>query len=367
MWAMVAIVSALTAQTPPAVTSDPPVHFEISARLYQAGGMIGNGMSRAGVSEREPAVTWQDPASCSSGASTGGYPLPTLSASGILWTTSARILRRDAGTYVVEVTARRDGGAIAPKQLTLRLDEWQTVDIVPVASNNRCGASEIRLDITVVADGKWAPNTTAAGGRGSAGALGGSGGSGVAAGPRATGGGSATASGGAGGVGASGVSTGISALAFLEKQVGQLGASATERSFFEGSTKTSPAVTLNAVEASCQAQVWLVITAPDGSVRTSQQGLHLRADGATFRFLGLAIGRDHVYVAVNLRPMITTEGQNVLRAVIARVVSNVSEGASNRAVPLPANGDVVSFEMPMLQESLADYHFEVRVRLTPGG
>ena len=53
-------------------------HFEVSARAYQAGGLAGRGMSRAGISETETSVTWLDPTTCASGASDGPWRSATF-------------------------------------------------------------------------------------------------------------------------------------------------------------------------------------------------------------------------------------------------------------------------------------------------
>jgi hypothetical protein len=102
---------------------------------------------------------------------------------------------------------------------------------------------------------------------------------------------------------------------------------------------------------------------------------HVDDVGETFGFPPMSVPRPDgtqqpVLIGINLRPMAAPDGRPVLRAAIARIVNGLGTGVSNRAIPMPGKGDVVSFEMPDSaggQDLLSSYRFEVRVRILPGG
>ena len=152
-----------------------------------------------------------------------------------------------------------------------------------------------------------------------------------------------------------------------------------ERSFMMGAgqagagVSTLMPVALHAMQVSFRAEVWLVDTAPDGTQQTRANVGHLDDGGSTFRLPPVPIPGQRAFatVAVNLRPMWANGKQPVLRVVLVRIVGNgQSFGMSNRAIPLPGPGEVVSFEMPVepaASDAPGAHRFEVRVRLTPAG
>ena len=362
-------MAALAPQGQQAPPADPHVHLRVGVYTYNADGSP-SGSASGTADERGDAanIVWVAMGTTSCGTGAGMLPSrPDATA----WKWRGRILSQDGSAYVVQVDVERVAGATndwPPRTVNavVAVGGWAVLDQI-AATAGPCNGRIARLEARVEpAAPPRAPVVRGTGGTAIAGRAGGvSNGSG----------GSARS----GAMAAPRMPVNPSPSEFLGNNLDHRGESDTERSLLPEATAAGGEalveVELHSVRSSYRAEMWLVHTAPDGTQSTESRIGHIDDAGAAFRFtlmpVKLADGVASVLIGVNLRPMATADGRPVLRAEIARVLDGKTQGAqgaTSRAVPMPRQGDVVSFELPTPPFGMLEGHrFELRVRLTPAG
>jgi hypothetical protein len=365
-----ATLSAISIQQ--AASVDPPVELRVAVYLYNADGSMGG--SAGGPIKAVDSVVWISfsPTSCGLGA--GALP---QTSSAYTWKSTGHIVSHEGDRYSIEVIANRTSATMSdpPGNYSERLQKVQLgehvvldeVSNLPGPCLGRTARLEASVELASPSRGTGASGSGRGGATTGVGAAGG-----VSTGPIAGGRAGARPAPGAPMV----LSEKLSM--FRPADVRSVIAAAIdatddgtgERSFMAvpGSSSMVPVV-LHPMQASFRAELWLVDTAPDGTQLVHPVVGHLDDAGSTFS--PLAPARASTTVAVNLRPMWTGAERAVLRVVLARFVNGGEAfGMSNRSIPLPGPGEVVSFEMPMnaaQSDPLAGHRFELRVRLTPAG
>lgn len=376
------IATALLAATLPQATPDPRPQLQIGVRTYPADGSLG-GWTLGTMDESVPGRTWVDLAACAFG---GGDPnAPPLRPSAIVWQYTGHIVEHTESAYIVEVAVRRMDGTAAeasPKALSLNLGEPVVLDEVPAQSGCRMGSA--RLEVRVVLAGAPRPKgagdrgrglsassvgTGGAGGRGREGANATSVGSGAGVGASLGGGASGAGAGGIRAIGSPDAAALIARLLRIPDRVDNTTVDSADRASAQGR------VNLQALPAaSYDAELWLIQQRQGVVVQTLEQIGHIDADGLVREFPAVVVpstqGPLSVVVAINLRPMLTTEGLKVLRVALMRMADRGlhSIGFSNKTLPMPGADDVVAFELPegwAGQDLGAMDSLSIRIRITP--
>jgi hypothetical protein len=371
------IALAMAALAPQAqlAAPDPPVHLRVGVYTYNADGSLAGSASGTADEGGDAAnIVWVAMGATSCGAGAGMLPSrPDATA----WKWTGRILGQSGTGYLVQVKEGRVTGAAgetwprAEHNAMVSMGGWAVLDEVS-ATVGPCSGRIARLEARV--EPAVPPRAPVI--RGAGGAATGVRAGGVSNVPRAA---ASTGVGSPSGGGAAGSRMLVdpSPSEFLSNNLDYRGDRNTERSLLTETTAAGDQsvreVDLHSVPSSYRAEMWLVHTAPDGTQRTESRIGRIDDAGAVFRFtllpVRLADGPASVLIGINLRPMATADGRPMLRAEIARVLDGKSQGAqgaTSRAVPMPHQGDVVSFELPTLPFGMLDGHrFELRVRLTP--
>lgn len=375
--------------------------LQIGARMY--GGPSATASS--GTGEVVNGTVWIDASRCavsgSSGASVsvrGAEPGP----SAVRWTYTGHIVDRVAGGAVADIEWERNSvnygdAPKSTKRVNLRVGESVVIDeLVPKAPDNMCGASVMRLEVSLIvpARGFGSGGGAGAGGRGPMAAGGGLGASSSASstivrGPGGQGAG-ASAGGGAGGFGANATGAGAG-LAFPQagddlrtrmlamRDFMQLMAAVQGQSVIYGPGSTVSRNDLLAGMHPVQgvgydAEAWLVHRPAGGQEETQRVEVHVDAEGQAFEFPVATIttsqGPAKVNVAAMLRPVANANGDIMLVIAIVRRIdgpNNSVTGGSTKIIPLPAPTDILSFELPDTHgttfDALNGHQFSVRVRI----
>ena len=297
--------------------------LEIALRTYHVDERVRGSAGDHGV-EPFQSYVWTSATLCQVAASDS----EPASVPAIGWHFSGRVIERTGDEFLVSIEWRRlwfnsvrlTDGANGVMQVRMRTDRRLELDVVGPIAASSCGMAGARLEAAIVAR------------------------------PRVTSGGTGGGSAGAGAIrrGGAGGATG-------------------------GGSTTSPqnAVVVRSLpNASFLAELWLIHKLPDGAEESQRYATNLGEQGAPFGFPPVSVRTDSGAVAVEVSGRITPvliRDSAGIQLSIGRSVGR-SMGGSFTSLPLPAPGEVLSFELPSpsrSQDPLGDHRFSLRLRLTP--
>ena len=290
--------------------------LEIALRTYHVDDRVRGSAGDHGVDPFQSYV-WTNASLCQVSASDN----EPSSVPAIGWHFSGRVVERSGDEFLVSIewrrlwfnTMRLTDGPTGSMQVRMKPDRRLELDVVGPLGQSTCGMASARLEAAIVSRPRM-PLGPAVGARG--------------------GGGGGAGGGRGGGAGA-------------------------------GSVVSRPLP-----NASFLADLWLMHKLPDGTEEFQRYTASFGEDGTPFKFPTVSIAGSNgpvpVDVSGRIRPMLVNESAT-LSLMIDRSIGRSLIGGSYTTVPLPAPGEVLSFELPPPRrgpDPVEGHRFSLRLRIT---